>query len=207
MDGVRFSVEGLAAFNEAMDKRIALADNLAPIHDVLGLYMVRSIKKNFREGGRPSPWIPSRFAAARGGQTLRWRGRLQQSITHSADRSGATVGTNVVYARIQQEGGVIKPKNKKALAIPVDKSAWGKSPKEFQNLVFIPRKGKNPLLVEMKTKRGKASSMKIMFVLMKSVRIPARPFLLFQPEDYAYMLRRVDRMIMTGESPQPEGGG
>lgn len=51
-------------------------------------------------------------------------GRLRQSITHEVMDTSAAVGTNVVYARIHEEGGttsphVIRPVNAQALAFQV----------------------------------------------------------------------------------------
>jgi phage gpG-like protein len=59
--------------------------------------------------------------AAAGVKILQRSGRLAASITPAWDADSAQVGTNVVYAKIQNNGGETKPhvieaKNKKALA-------------------------------------------------------------------------------------------
>ncbi len=61
----------------------------------------------------------SLFERATGGIVLNDSGRLKQSITMSADNSQVMVGSNLIYARIHQFGGIIKPKRSNALCIPI----------------------------------------------------------------------------------------
>lgn len=70
-------------------------------------YMRFSIENNFKEGGRPTKWPPSKRAQRQGGQTLRDKGRLLDSITYEAAEDSLRIGTNVKYARIHQFGGII----------------------------------------------------------------------------------------------------
>ena len=84
--------------------------------------MLSAVEDNFSQQGRPS-WKPSQRAIKQGGKTLQDTGRLAASIVSSYMATRATVGTNVVYAAIQQFGGktaprIIYPKNKKALFWP-----------------------------------------------------------------------------------------
>lgn len=63
------------------------------------------------------------------GQALRVRtGRLRGSITSAVDIKGDTVlgriGTNVIYARIHELGGIIMPKTAKALRFQVAPGEW-----------------------------------------------------------------------------------
>lgn len=58
-------------------------------------------------------WVRKKFG---GGQTLTKTGELRDSITSSASSTTATIGTNVVYARIHHFGGRIQAKNKPYLA-------------------------------------------------------------------------------------------
>lgn len=80
------------------------------------------------------------------------------------------------YAAIHQYGGTITPKSAGALTVPVHSSAKGHYAREFPDLKFIPRQGKPPLLVRITDKGTKNSKARfdIMYVLMKSVRIPKR---------------------------------
>jgi phage virion morphogenesis protein len=68
-----------------------------------GERMLFSIEENFRKGGRPVGWIPSKKAK---GRTLIDTARLKNSITYRAAPDSLTVGTNVIYARIHQLGGM-----------------------------------------------------------------------------------------------------
>lgn len=78
--------------------------------------MMDAVDENFVRGGRPA-WEPLK---SREGQPLMLSGQLHHSIQPWTDNDNAFVGTNVIYARIQQLGGetrphVIRPRNKKAL--------------------------------------------------------------------------------------------
>ena len=68
--------------------------------------------ERFRRGVGPDgqAWPVSQRAEEEGGQTLVDTGRLRESIVHEAGPSRVTVGTNVLYARIHQLGGTIRPK-------------------------------------------------------------------------------------------------
>ena len=71
---------------------------------------------------------------------------------------------NTEYAAMREFGGVIKPVNAKALAIPIHKKAKGVSPREFSDLFMIKKPGKDPLLA-----RKKGKGIEIMYVLKKRV--------------------------------------
>ena len=89
-------------------------------------------------------------------------------------RSGAL--SDLVYARIQDEGGTITPKNAKALAVPVTNnarqlSARGIGPKDFPTpLSLVWPKGRDRGFLIDKTKQ-------VHYSLRKSVRIPGRGYL------------------------------
>ncbi|MFQ5585468.1 MAG: phage virion morphogenesis protein [Thermodesulfobacteriota bacterium] len=96
--------------------------DLTPAMRDVGEILHRSIRRNFKVGGRPK-WKPSARVKAAGGVTLTDTGRLKNSMTVEARRDRVSVGTNVVYARIHQFGGktkarTIKPRIKKALFWP-----------------------------------------------------------------------------------------
>jgi len=92
--------------------------------------MHRAVEDNFAEGGRPH-WQalhPGTIAARERSRPATWpgqilvrSGQLAASVQDSFDNDQAVVGSNKVYAAIQQFGGqtrphVIKARNKKALA-------------------------------------------------------------------------------------------
>jgi phage gpG-like protein len=70
----------------------------------IGAIARESIRYNFRAGGRPNKWAESKGAAKRRGQTLRRSGRLMNSITSTISGESVIVGTNVIYAAVQNYG-------------------------------------------------------------------------------------------------------
>lgn len=93
-------------------------------------------------------------------------------------------------------GGIIRPKNVKALPVPLNKQAAKaqsqvKSIRDIPDLALIPRKGKLPILVKFKGRKLKSgayslkgASLEPWFVLVKSVTMPARPWLIFSEKAY-----------------------
>lgn len=85
----------------------------------LGEASIAQIRLGFRQSRDPygTPWAPNQW---RGGKVLRDTGRLANSYTYQdPSPKGFSVGTNVIYARIHNYGGWIKPVKAKALRIPV----------------------------------------------------------------------------------------
>ena len=110
-------------------------------------------------------------------------GRLKNSIQIDGSRLKdknpmVRIGTNLVYARINEFGGRIGPRNAKALAVPIgvegrraSRQAGGSI--RHLDLAYIPRNGKAPL----RARVNMDGSIKPLFVLKKSVTIPARPYM------------------------------
>jgi len=86
--------------------------------DAIGAYGVSSTQQRFldQKSADGIEWRPSRRALKKGGQTMRKSVRLFQSLTHNATADFVEWGTNVIYARIHQFGGEIRPKKAKYLA-------------------------------------------------------------------------------------------
>ncbi|MFC3716812.1 phage virion morphogenesis protein [Luteimonas soli] len=72
----------------------------------IGRYMKTAMQMRFRRQVDPDgkPWVPSKAAKARGGQTLRDTNRLFRSLTWRAGSDYAEAGTNVVYAAVNHFG-------------------------------------------------------------------------------------------------------
>lgn len=114
-------------------------------------------------------------------------GTLGRSIQiDSTDPDKLRVGTNMVYAKIQEFGGVIKPKKARSLIVPVNDEARkylrmnpkGPSGDKTFNVV----RGKDRKMYLVKTKlvgRGKKKRLvnDAVFALRRSVRLPARPYM------------------------------
>lgn len=114
-DGVNTKIVGREELNKKISEHVASLTPPTALLDAIGLMMIRSIKKNFQEGGRPEKWKKSKRAESKGGKTLRATGMLQRSIIHEVEGSTVTIGTNVLYAPMMQFGGTIVPKTAKAL--------------------------------------------------------------------------------------------
>jgi phage gpG-like protein len=93
---------------------------------------------------------------------------------------GEVRGVTVKYARIHEFGGTITPKKAQYLAIPMAAAKTGtgvsryESPRQVPGLFVFKSKAGNLLLARREGKKGK---LKLFFVLKKSVKIPARPYL------------------------------
>lgn len=104
-----------------LDKAIAKAGNelghTQALMESVGDALVSGTLKRFdaEEDPQGNKWAPSGRAAEEGGKTLTNRGRLRDSIDRMATSNKVMVGSNLAYARIHQEGGIITPKKAKKL--------------------------------------------------------------------------------------------
>ena len=87
-----------------LDKLAQRLDDMTPAMKRIANQLEATVKRNFREGGRPEKWKPSKRVLKHGGQTLRETGRLRSSITPDHGRNYAEVGTSVEYAPTHQFG-------------------------------------------------------------------------------------------------------
>jgi len=143
------------------------------------IFAVRAAKANLSVGGA------SGFKTSHGGAGL--KGQMGYEIDASLFKS--RVGNNLAYSRVHEGGTVgkggmlpdIRPKSAKALAVPIHPDAKkARGPRDFPDLVFIPGRGKPPILARIRSggaKRARQASMDVMYVLLKSVAIPPRPYL------------------------------
>ena len=136
--------------------------NPAPLLNIAAQVMRSSFERTFRDQGSPggswAPLAPATIKRGRGGagrKILIQRGRLKNTLTYETNGNRLTMGSNLVYARIQQEGG----------------EAGRRSP-------FKKQQGRRP-------------------------RIPARPYLVFRPEDPQKIAGEIERFI---NSPAAGGG-
>lgn len=110
--------------------------NLQPLFDEIGAAVVKQTRRRFEQQRGPDgkPWEPGQkqwdHAASqkdkkpgkkekRGPKILLDSGRLWRSITHQATTQNVSVGTNLIYGRIHQLGGIIKPRRGKALVFRI----------------------------------------------------------------------------------------
>lgn len=181
--------------------------NFEPLMKELSLMGVSAVQKNIEQGIKPDN-APLTKDVKQGSNTLRDTGRLRASITADHDATTAIVGTNVKYARLQNEGGVIRPKKAKALCIPASPKTrtfqrrYGFSAKAvldglrgdgwsvYQPLNKSGRRG-NVIMAQ----KGKNKKPIAVFILRKSVTIPARPFMFLPESEIKKMQNRVDTYI------------
>jgi hypothetical protein len=122
-------------------------------------------------------------ARSYGGRNF-WRDKIIRKIKYDANSDGVTVGVASDLASHVQFGGTISAPGKgpgskfrKYLTIPISDAAYGKSVGDFpkENILFL--KG-IVWLVELRGKGKKEESvMEPLFVLKKSVKQKARPFM------------------------------
>lgn len=165
----------------AFKKIVSKLGDLSSAMQSIGAAGVSSTRRNFDAGTTPygEPWKPLKL---RQGDPLKQTGRMMMSITSSLSGSGASMGVTIgsnygrqaggdSIVRLHHFGGVIRPKNAKALAIPLTKAAMNAgSPRGFGGLRLVWPKGKkHGWLVE-----GSKKSSVIHYLLVKSVNVPAR---------------------------------
>lgn len=103
----------------ALDRLAATSHNMSPVMSFIAMELERQTEHNFAAEGRPK-WLglkPSTIAMRTRRGT--WPGKMLQvssgglaaSITSSHDSMSATVGSNKVYAAIQQLGGKTSPRS------------------------------------------------------------------------------------------------
>lgn len=87
-----------------LSRRIA---DMTPLMNEIGSMLVASTIDRFERGVDPTgaAWTPSRRAIREGGKTLIDTGRLMTSVSHDATADAVEIGSNVIYAAIQQAGG------------------------------------------------------------------------------------------------------
>lgn len=135
----------------------------------IGQYMLGSIDKNFETQGRPNKWAHLASSTIKNRRNknkstikiLQDTGMLRKSITYDATDDQVAIGTNLKYARIHQYGGDIK--------------------QPFRHQITNFRKYKSGKVRFSSEKKATFSQKNA--VLKHFIKIPARPFLMFQDED------------------------
>jgi len=177
-----------SSFGRAVNALTVPVENRGPLMTKLAADLERSVNRNFREGGRPIPWPRSRrVISGRGQKTLIHTAALLNSIRRRHTGDKATVFTADIRARIHEFGGTIFPREAGALTIPIDPAAENRSAKTFENTFLLKREGKAPLIMQRLSDGG----VRPLYILLKSVRIPARPFMTPPEEDLLKMDQRV----------------
>lgn len=98
--------------------------------------------------------------------------------------TAAAVSSDLVYARIQDEGGTITPKTTKYLAVPLKRLPVGKWPRHFgkDELTLIRSKRGNSILAKVTKTRGGREKIDPHFVLVPRVTIRGRGYVALAAE-------------------------
>lgn len=114
MMALTFELKGDAY--DKLNKIIAACDNTKPAMNTIGRVLANRIRLGFKKSTSPygDKWKPITY---RQGQPLRDTGRLLASIGYRAQKDNVSVGTDgqIIYAKIHQFGGVIRPRTAKTL--------------------------------------------------------------------------------------------
>lgn len=125
---------------------------------IIGAIGRESVRRNFREGGRPQKWLKSNRVKEDSGQTLRDTNRLMNSISYAIKGERVIIGTNVEYAATHHFGAI--------------KGSFGTVAAKVKAHQRVSKKGKKYTVREHERK------MKLPWGT-----IPARPFMVLQDED------------------------
>lgn len=130
---------------------------------------------------------------------LRSRKTLRQSFTSAAFVQGkkavGVVGSNLVYARIHELGGTIRPVKAGALTIPMRRKAGARGARasDYPNAFILRLPGRGAYLV-----RKVGTGLDFLFVLKKQVRIRAKHYLeRTQKEEQTKLVQLLNREVQA----------
>lgn len=159
--------------------------DLAPAMKIIGQIVRTSIVRNFEKGGRPAKWAPLSpvtLARRKGRKILMDRGMgggLAASIHPRADKDSVTLGTNKIYAAVQQFGA--------------KKGSFGTVEAKIQtHMRKITQIFGRPVKPRKVAVRAHTRKMKLPWG-----DIPARPFIMVQPEDWDEIRESLGDFILS----------
>ncbi|MDY4466143.1 MAG: hypothetical protein SPE30_07650 [Candidatus Treponema excrementipullorum] len=183
----------MSNFNRVQETLDRLGENLktAAKKAKLGVMAADMIRDHIYKGEGFAPLSAATRAYRGDGQPLRDTTALLNSITsEQVNDTTISVGTTKVYAPIQNNGGVIRPKKGKWLWIPAAgtrqlQRRYGYS--VTQVLTGLKGEGYSVYragrTVCYRKKGGKKKASKVVFYLKESVEIPARKFFYLSDEE------------------------
>ena len=191
---IRLENKGMREVRKRFRRMARAIEDPRPVLRDFGHQVVATISENWQRVGRGQDSRPGMPPAVRSGY-------LRQGVTFEVLSGRAVeIGTNLVYGRIQHEGGTIKPKRARALAIPIAPEAERRGPREWPDgsLFMIESDDPETIGVLFRTKPGAKDSegeLEALYVLRGSVEIPARPWLLVRREDTDYFMERMQEEL------------
>ena len=157
-DRIESKIHGLDELQRNLKRIRQDGKDLTSPFKIIGRHMIGSINRNFKVEGRPVKWIQSRRAEEEGGQTLRDKGTLKNSIFSKVYKHKIQFGSNLKYAAVHQYG--------------------------FSGTVSVPEHSR-------KTKYGSTR----VRAHSRRMRLPARPFIVFQKFDRDYILYTISEAL------------
>jgi phage gpG-like protein len=176
--------------------------------DGLASRVTSLVQKNMTSGSWAAN-APLTIANKGGSKPLVDNNELVSSMTTRIEAPAVICGTVKKQAQILHDGGEIKPIAVQYLTIPasreVRRKMLGMTPREYieglkasgYDVFFRVKKGAQSGAVLAVPKKKKGAEPKVIFILKKSVTIPARPFLRL-PEEYLEQLRRYTANFLMG---------
>lgn len=174
----------VSAFLEQIQKKLG---DLTSTNKIIGSTVRASVIRNFEKSGRPKKWKKhSKFTEKLRGKGAKilmaqgFAGGLAASINYKADKESVAIGTNKIYGAIHQFGA--------------KKGSFGTVKANIQTHVRkITQIFGRPIRSREITVRAHTRKMKLPWG-----DIPARPFLMVQPEDWGEIKESLSDFIMAG---------
>lgn len=174
-------------------------EKFEPVMRKISKYLVSSAVKKIDRGISPAN-APLTQAVKQGNKTLYDNGQLIPSIAPQNGNDWAAAQTNLKYAHIQQKGGTITGK-KKGLWLPAgartrtlsrqyNSRTAGELISSMRSAGYSFFRVKNVFFA--KPKKGKPFPL---FVIKRSVKIPARPFLFIDDADAEYINSEIKKAV------------
>lgn len=179
------NIAGQEQVIRALDEHAERAEDISPVFADFGERMVRRISRRISRVFEEQ--------SGRLGASLTYQ-EGPDSLTISAGGSPGDGADAVRYARIQHEGGTIRPKRAKFLTIPfpggpADKRVPLRAADFAHDDTFV-AKG---IIFRTLSRGGRSGGEQIepLFILKRSVTLPARPYMYVEDSDVAYLKKSV----------------
>jgi len=181
---------------DALGRRMADPELL----DVLGAAAESLVVKNIKTGSW-APNAPLTQAVKGNAKPLQDSGAFMASIAHRVEGGKAVVGTNRPGARLQHYGGEVTAKSSKFLAIPAGRETrtfmrqYGLTPRAC--IAGMKSAGYQIWVAKsvVMARKGKTGKPRALFILRRSVHVPARPFMTLGADGRAVLERMVARRV------------
>lgn len=200
--GFRFQTTGDKDMQRALRGMARAGVDMGPPLTAFGNHMQSIVPRSIEEQKDPetgAPWprpsdltLSLRPGGGGGGKRNFDNGRLARSFmgTTRVTRTGVSIHSNLPYALTQQEGGTIRPRNAKYLAVPLDRQAkragsarrWWEKAEAQGREPFVLRRGSGSLTIMARSRQG-SKKLVAYFRLVKQITIQPAPFAGFKNED------------------------